>query len=81
MSVWATIEHAPKDGTLVDLWGTHPWYPAGKRLADCRWGQARRDGPFGWTTTGADVESPLATAEEWGWRVTHYSLPLPGPNT
>ncbi len=21
MSVWVSIEHAPKDGTLVDLWG------------------------------------------------------------
>ncbi len=22
MSVWISIEHAPKDGTAVDLWGT-----------------------------------------------------------
>lgn len=103
MSVWVLIEHAPKDGTVVDLWGAaqteetsrslmmvHEVYM--RRWTDCAWSPRvkRTSGllmnlPDGWyfrwfRKSYSDEDADSAD----GWiRIypTHYSLPLPGPNT
>lgn len=66
MSDWRTIDTAPKDGTLVDLWCVHTTFPPG-RSANMRWfgGEWREAAPMIWGLNP-------------GWHATHW-MPLPEP--
>lgn len=72
MNEWQSIETAPKDGRLIDLWMD------GERLPDCfwysqceEWGQ-RSHWQQKYAETGADCSFPVAGAP------SHW-MPLPPP--
>ena len=91
MSEWRTIDSAPKDGTVIDLWieGPHSmvdFYAVtakkvkGKplrhgRATDYRWMQ-KPNNPPGWYPVGG-----LGYALSPEVTATHWSMPLPAPPT
>lgn len=67
MSVWVRIEHAKKDGTRYDLWGTDMKDPApgkGGIMIPCYW--ARHTDCF-WGTPHYVTTSGLLMPAEEGW--------------
>lgn len=74
MSAWISIGFAPKDGTVVDLWVKSRTGKSG-RIPDCRWEEGA-----GWVHRSQTGESDFIV-HRTNCEVTHYSLPLPGPNT
>lgn len=68
---WKTIETAPKDGTIVDLWMCGPRSPDGYREADCWYAHGQW-----WNSFGRDGDCAP------GWMAgdipTHW-MPLPAP--
>jgi hypothetical protein len=74
---WQPIETAPKDGTVIDLWG-YGWNGKYRRMANCRWYDELGDGEFtGWEQEYA--ESP-SYRNLRGVTFTHW-MPLPPPPT
>lgn len=67
MTEWQTIETAPKDGTLIDLW------IGGERYVDCYWRKAEDwedDDASGWVS---QYEKVLGAPTHW--------MPRPAPPT
>lgn len=77
MSEWQPIETAPKNGTVIDLWCVNDMEPThivgGYRFTDCIWLTEFTLVPR-WVSRNDD-----STVEDSGWRVTHWSQPLPPP--
>lgn len=83
MSEWQTIETAPKDGTVVDLWMPADFGDPGYRVANCSWreekppfdeissfGWFREHDEFGWIDVWVPNEDMSAP--------THW-MPMPAP--
>jgi hypothetical protein len=75
---WQPIETAPRDGTLIDLWGSCKdsvgrWEG---RFPNCHWGKVsdRCGGHFTWM----DDEDWGMDSEAYGAIITHW-MPLPEP--
>lgn len=78
--VWVSIEHAPRDGTPVDLWVRDG--DTGSRVTDARWKRP----------AGLDVEAWCILVPDFGWDhvvwpdstrrcITHFMLIPEGPRT
>lgn len=94
MSVWIKIEHAPKDGTLVDLWGYDrdpkvggimlPITPRLGRYTDCAWTSRLVFENGAWVETERTWYQVGSIADDDRLRriwPTHY-MPIPeGPST
>lgn len=89
MTEWQTIDTAPKDGTLIDLWCVPPvmgeFSVRGVRLTDCAWHEADDIFPFtGWTRMQDDGHRDLVEGKPTNqnglppWQPTHW-MPLPEP--
>lgn len=77
MTAWVDVKFAPKDGTVVDLWCVHDRRGLSGRFPNCVWLPEPEDD---WCSIAPDGLTDLLVRHK-GWRATHYSLPLPGPNT
>ena len=71
---WELIETAPKDGTVVDLWGLDKCYKGDKnkarRYANCKWVDLWDDDEMaGWEQEYAEIESFFKIE---GITVTHW---------
>lgn len=88
MSAWVSIGFAPKDGTVVDLWVDYGYatrsltLPSGQRFTDCKW-VVPEDcmGAPDWCRWYPGRRFTSLLGSNKAWKITHYSLPLPGPNT
>lgn len=67
---WQDIASAPKDGSEIDLWGSHP-HETPARVTDCKW-MHDANGP-GWNARGDRGWESLCAVL---WRPTHW-MPRP----
>lgn len=69
---WRTIESAPKDGTVIDLWVRVEETSTEKRIPDCKWGLMG-------TWSGEQVEGWIGLGHMHENRIPLAWLPLPSP--
>lgn len=81
---WQTIDSAPKDGTVIDLWVVWKDDGEGKRVADAEWGrgyiafESERGEKEGWIAEAWGIDGSQGAMDTDELVATHW-MPLPEP--